>query len=133
VNFYPLPTATAATALALFTPANVKSAELCGEPISDFPALIASLSAPRPDRIQESDKYIAVKGRSGLITWTVTKPGNPAHPAVVCRQATKRDGAWYVTSESSCAGPKDACNAMMAEFNALDETMRKSIESSRKK
>ncbi len=34
--------------------------------------------------------------------------------------------------QASCGGPKEACDNMMAEFEALNEAMRKDIESSKR-
>jgi hypothetical protein len=50
--------------------------------------------------------------------WQVTKPENPAHPAVRCRQtfATKLAPIMAV-----CHGPDAACNRMIAELLEQDE------------
>lgn len=119
-------------ALISVLPASASAVELCGEKIVDLPTYIATLTAPGLSRLSESDKYISVKGTQGK-TWTVTKPANPAHPAIVCREMKEQNGAVVVKSNASCAASQSACEAMMAEFKQLDVEMRKSVESAKKK
>jgi hypothetical protein len=113
-------------------PATSSAAELCGKTVADVPALIAALSAPRDDRVSEDPAYIAVQDKVELTLWTVTKQGNPAHPAVVCRKPFEKDGAVLINMQATCGGPKEACDKMMAQFTALNEQMKNDIKNSRK-
>lgn len=118
--------------LTAVSPNAATALELCGEKIVDLPTYIATLTAPGLSRLSESDKYISVKGTQGK-TWTVTKPANPAHPAIVCREMKEQNGAVVVKSNASCAASQSACEAMMAEFKQLDVELRKNVENAKKK
>jgi hypothetical protein len=119
--------------LAATSAANAEAAKLCGVAVSDIPAWIAQLSAPRADRLQAGPLYIAVDDRARSIVWTVTKVEHPAHPSVVCRRPTERNGRIYIDMQARCGGPKAACDRMMADFNALNAEMLKSLEAARKR
>lgn len=95
-----------------------QAAQVCGVEVADPGAWFAELSAPRPDRVAETDKLVSVRVETPeLVIWTVTKDGHPAHPAMACRHPYKAaNGEWKLEFFSNCANPSDACKAFQSAF-----------------
>jgi len=83
---------------------------------------------PGAKRIGESDRFFAYAVASGTVTWTFTKPADPAHPAVACRTiAQKPDGSPTVSTHLVCGASKRACDRLRGEFAEIDERMKAAI------
>jgi hypothetical protein len=69
---------------------------------------------------QESDKVLAL--------WTFTPDDHPAHPAAVKRIIVERDGAIYLEMKVQCRGSKANCDALVRDFQALNDKARASMQ-----
>jgi hypothetical protein len=83
---------------------------------------------PGAKRVGESDRFFAYAVGSGTVTWTFTKPADPAHPAVACRTiAQKPDGSLTASTHLVCGASKRACDRLRGEFAELDEQLKAAI------
>jgi hypothetical protein len=92
-----------------------------------FDALLAQVrSQPETKPLQQSEQYVAYE--LGLNTYTITTPKNPAHPSIVRRQIVEDNKGISVRMTSCGYGDKAAFNAMMKEFEQLNESMKQQIK-----
>jgi len=101
-----------------------------------YPSVAAALDAlkARTDvRISSQGGWTVIEDGSGgnATLWSFTPPNHPAHPAAVKRTLVQKDGAFFVEMDALCQATKAACDALMAEFQELNNRMRESIERSR--
>jgi len=68
---------------------------------------------------RESEKVLAL--------WSFTPQDHPAHPAAVKRIITERDGAIFLEMRVSCGGTKADCEALVRDFQALNNQIRADI------
>lgn len=105
-------------------------ADLCGVVGADANAVIALLrSTPTVSAEQvDSDRFEVFVARDGFVQWVVTRPGEPAHPAVTCRRLI-RDAQGSLLSERQmrCDAERLPCDRLFLEFQALDEQVRAAI------
>ena len=99
-----------------------------------YPSVAAALEALKA----KSDIKTSVQAgwtvvEDGMTLWSFTPPGHPAHPAAIKRTLVEKDGAWHVEMNALCQADKTACDKLMAEFQALNEKMRESIERSHRR
>lgn len=71
--------------------------------------------------------FILVTCKAELTLWYFTKPNHPAHPGVIKRTITQKDGAFFAEEEgtsfaSDAAQP--AFRAWLAQIRDLDRQMR---------
>jgi hypothetical protein len=59
----------------------------------------------------------------------ITRPSEPAHPAVSCRHVYEEDGATQMERSMRCDASRAACDALFLEFQALDEQMKRALQS----
>lgn len=60
--------------------------------------------------------------------WTFTTENNAAHPAVVCRKIIETNGNIQISTTAHCQAERKACDAMMLEFQQLDNELRDQIQ-----
>jgi N-acetylglutamate synthase/N-acetylornithine aminotransferase len=124
--------AIAATACTLLAP--LAKADFCGvkgQSPSEIQANAIKSGNFKPT--SANSLYVAFLNRKTLTTLTFTRPSNKAHPAVACRKAVLRGGAWNVVTNIRCAASKKDCGAMVREFNALDAQMKRELGKAKSK
>jgi hypothetical protein len=98
----------------------LQAAPLCGREVASLQALQDELANnPQVERVLDNDQYAAYADQGARTVWTFTKPGHPAAPAVVCRRPVQNGNQISVQLQAGCGGPKEACDAMIAAFQAL--------------
>lgn len=90
----------------------------CSIPDGSQIDIVISLIKIRDNKIILDDKmYLSINDVENNAVWTFTKQGHPAHPAIVCRYGVlASDGLWHTEIKAKCAGPKDACDALVHAF-----------------
>jgi hypothetical protein len=74
---------------------------------------------PRPERFEA---YADETARPRVLKqWLITRPSEPAHPAVTCRRSVFEDGRASLQRSTRCEGPEAACEALMQELYELDQ------------
>lgn len=83
---------------------------------------------PGSKRIGETDRFFGYVVGSGKVTFTFTKPADPAHPAVACRTISQKpDGSLSVSTHLICGASKSACDKLRGEFAEIDQQMKAAI------
>jgi hypothetical protein len=82
--------------------------------------------------IQRDQGYLAIMDEKNQTTWTFTRSGHPAHPAVACRQVVTKDGTFYLDMRIRCDAAEPACLKLKADFEELNKRMIDSIDQKRK-
>src|SRR2546422_3457337 len=94
-----------------------------------YPSVAAALGALRVRKdvgVAVRDGWTVMTEEGGLTLWSFTPDSHPAHPAVVRRQISQKDGAWYVDMNTLCEATKAACDKLVEDFRVLNERMRES-------
>jgi len=114
--------------VATLTCANAQNGHLCGTPATTASEKLRQFQSARSTEVFRDASYVAYRDAAG-ITWTFTQPGNPAHPAVVCRRIVGPEGKLQLETNASCDASRQACDAMMAEFAKLNAAMLEAMKS----
>ena len=79
---------------------------------------------------QDADGWITVVVGQGADEgiWTFPPKGNPAFPSVVKRQVIDRDGHLFVAMDVLCQAKKEPCDALVADFNQMNQEMAKELQ-----
>jgi hypothetical protein len=91
-----------------------------------YPTVAAALEAlqKRADvRISRQGGWTIVDDRGSLTLWSFAPDGHPAHPAVVRRKIVEEQGQIFVRMNVLCEASKAACDALVADFNKLNQQM----------
>jgi hypothetical protein len=86
----------------------------------------ATLEALRSDpsaQFREQRGWTVVASREGddAVQWFFTPEGHAAHPAVVKRTATERDGIGMIDLVALCQAEQSACDQLLADFRQQHE------------
>lgn len=84
-------------------------------------------------RAVEQQGWLIIDDQKELSLWSFTPRSHEAHPAAVKRTILEKDGAIFVQMNVLCGASKEACDRLVAEFNALNDRMRQDIERRRPK
>ena len=84
-------------------------------------------------RAVEQQGWLIIDDQKEMSLWSFTPQSHEAHPAAVKRTILKKDGAMFVRMNVLCGASKEACDRLVAEFNALNDRMRQDIERRRPK
>jgi hypothetical protein len=101
--------------------------KLCGITANDAPALLASVRRDPRVRAEviESERFELYASSDHRTQFVATLPGEPAHPAISCRQLSQdEEGNLHLTREMRCDASRAACDALFREFQELDERVR---------
>ena len=108
--------------------ANQTEAGICGVSGGSVDQIQANVAKSKTFKPNGGDAlYVSYMNREALITLTFTKPGNKAHPAVACRRAFQKGGAWFVVTKIGCSASKKACDALKQDFDVLDAQMKRAL------
>jgi len=72
----------------------------------------------------QSDRFEVYDTADRMQEFILTVPGNPAHPAVACRELRFEASELKLTRHMNCSGARDACNRLFMEFRALDSMLK---------
>src|SRR5712692_8164957 len=90
---------------------------------SSVEAGLGALRVRKDIGVSVRDGWTIFSEEGGLTLWSFTPDNHPAHPAVVRRQMTQKDGAWYVNMNTLCEATKAACDKLIEDFRVLNERM----------
>jgi len=71
--------------------------------------------------------WTVIEDPSTQSLWSFTPPGHSAHPSAVHRKVITEGDGILVQSNVLCEASKPACDAVVAEFNKLDQAVRESL------
>jgi len=81
-----------------------------------------------------SDVAISVQGgwtiaddRSHSTLWSFAPVGYPAYPAAVKREIKQAKDGIYIEMNIHCEASKDACDKLVTDFQALNDSMRRQM------
>ena len=104
---------------------------MCGVTAQSAPAFLDAVRRnPRFQREGGNARFDMFSSGNQRSQWAATKAGEPAHPAVTCREVTNgEDGRGNLTlvRKMRCDAAPAACTALLREFEALDEQVRAQI------
>jgi hypothetical protein len=110
--------------------------EMCGVTAQSAPAFAEAVRRnPRFQRQTGNARFDLFSSGNQRSQWAATKAGEPAHPAVTCREVTNgEDGRGGLTLERKmrCDAAPAPCVALLREFEALDEEVRAQIAQRRR-
>jgi len=96
-----------------------------------YPTVSAALEALRA----RTDVAISSQGGWTIVTdssrktfWSFTPPGHPAHPTAVKRTVVEKDGGIFIEMGVLCQSERVACDKLMSEFQALNDTIRETTQ-----
>jgi hypothetical protein len=98
-----------------------------GEPVDlAYASVSTALEALRAEpsaqfREQRGWTVVASRERDDPVEWFFTPEGHPAHPAVVKRTATERDGVGMIDLAALCHAEQSACDRLLDDFRQQHE------------
>ena len=72
----------------------------------------------------ESSNFEVYDTADRMREFVLTMKGNPAHPAVACREIQSVNGELRLTRHMNCSGDRTACNQLFLDFRALDSLLK---------
>lgn len=96
-----------------------------------YPTVASALDALRKKdgvRISRQGGWTIIDDRADLTLWSFTSEGQPAHPAVVQRKVIEKQGNVFVQMNVMCEASKPACDALVADFNKLNQQMTDDLQ-----
>jgi hypothetical protein len=72
----------------------------------------------------ESSRFEVYDTADHMREFVLTVKGNPAHPAVACREIQSVNGELRLTRHMNCSGDRNACNQLFLDFRALDSLLK---------
>jgi hypothetical protein len=97
------------------------------EPVEiGYASVAATLEALRAEpsaqfREQRGWTVVASRERDAAVEWFFTPEGHAAHPAVVKRTATERDGLGMIDLVALCHAEQSACDRLLDDFRQQQE------------
>ncbi len=86
---------------------------------------LAALRA-RPDvAFSEQRGWTVAEDLANRAIWSFVPPEDPAYPAVVRRRVVQRGTAVFVDAQLLCGATKPVCDALLREFQQLNEAARR--------
>lgn len=90
--------------------------------IADFLTMYGQRPGAEPF---EDEQFIGFTNRlSQPVVAFMTRPTHPAHPAIIVRTVTERDGSVFVSAGGDFAGDCQAFLALLAEVNEMNQNLR---------
>lgn len=99
-----------------------------------YPTVAAALEGLRVKggvNVRTESGFTVIEDARAMTIWTFTAAGHAAHPAVVRRAIVQRGDNIFVDMQVKCEAGKPACDTLTAEFQALTEQMRQSLNRGR--
>ncbi|MDZ4372375.1 MAG: hypothetical protein U1C74_13255 [Phenylobacterium sp.] len=79
----------------------------------------------------EQGGWTIAEERSSSTLWSFTPANHPAHPSAVKRQLVNEGGNVNLKMSISCSATKAVCDALVRDFEALNQQMIKAIREAR--
>jgi hypothetical protein len=84
--------------------------------------------------VTKPDGWVIANDKSPFTVWSFTPEGHYAHPAVVKRELKQNeDGGVYMKMTALCQAEKEPCDRLIAEFEELNNKIRKNVQDNLKK
>jgi hypothetical protein len=98
-------------------------------PYQSVEEALTSLRSDPSITFSHSDGWTIAQGNSGLgyLIWSFTPPTHPAHPAAVKRTISQRSEAITISMEVICEAERSACDALISEFDELNEGIKQRL------
>lgn len=96
-----------------------------------YPSVAAALDALKARngvKISVQGGWTIVDDPSEKALWSFAPSDHPAFPAAVKRSTVERDGGVFIDMRALCQATKLACDKLMAEFQELNERMRRDLQ-----
>lgn len=110
--------------------------EMCGVTAQTAPAFLDAVRRnPRFQRQTGNARFDLFSSGNQRSQWAATKPGEPAHPAVTCREITNGEdgrGGLTLVRKMRCDAAPAACTTLLREFEALDDQVRAQLAERRR-
>jgi hypothetical protein len=91
--------------------------------IADFLAMYGQRPGAEPF---EDERFIGFTNRiTQPVAAFMTKPTHPAHPAIIVRSVTERDGVAYVSARGDFAGDCEAFLTLLAQVDEMNRNLRR--------
>lgn len=78
-------------------------------------------------RIENGWTVIEERSDTEMVLWTFAPEAHPAYPAAIKRRIYESDGAMWIDMNALCQAEKDPCDALVAEFEALNDQIRNTV------
>jgi hypothetical protein len=91
-----------------------------------YPTVAAALEALQKKadvRISQQGGWTVIEDHASLTLWSFAPERHPAHPAAVRRKIVEERGNIYVQMNVLCEAAKQACDALVADFDKLNQQM----------
>jgi len=98
-----------------------------------YPSPLAAMQAlrARPDvEFSVQNGWIIASDRANMTVWSFSPTGDPTFPTAVKRQVVQSAGEIYVDTNILCDGTQAACDALSAQFKALNQAAKQNLNSS---
>ena len=82
---------------------------------------LAGLRKKSGVRIYDHDGWTVAEDKADKAVWSFTPSTHPAYPSVVKRYVYEESGKVWVRMGVICGASKEACDALVRDFNALTE------------
>ena len=100
---------------------------LVGRDVRDFVSHLRASPSFQAHPI-ESSRFELFASTHDMDQIVVTRPSEPAYPAVTCRHIYQEGGAWLSSRATRCEASRDACDRLYVEFQNLDAEMRRAVQ-----
>jgi hypothetical protein len=119
----------------IFAGAGLASADtICGIPFASAPQIEAQvLKFKKVVKVKLNDYVHGYTNPQTSVAWIFTTPKSAAHPAVVCRWLSAKDGKSVMLTDIRCAGKKDACDKLALEYKKRDKQFDALVDAAHKK
>jgi hypothetical protein len=89
---------------------------------------LEALRAKSGVKISDLAGWTVIEDRSTLSLWSFTPSGHPAHPAAIHRKVVQEGNNIFVKMHVLCEAPKPACDKVVADFQSLNQQVRKDMK-----
>jgi len=99
-----------------------------------YPSPVAALTALRAKpgvSFSEQGGWTIAEERASSTLWSFTPASHPAHPSAIRRQLVNEEGKLNLEMSISCGAEKAPCDALVREFETLNQQMIKAIREGR--
>jgi len=79
-------------------------------------------------KISVQSGWTVIEDRSTMSLWSFTPSGHPAHPAAIHRRVVQEGNNVVMKMDVLCEAPKPACDKVVADFQGLNQQVRKDIK-----
>jgi len=89
---------------------------------------LEALRAKPGVNISVQSGWTVIEDHSTLTLWSFTPAGHRAHPAAIKRMIIEDRGNFFVKMNVLCSASKPDCDALVADFEKLNDRMRDDLQ-----